>query len=155
MDTSITMTAEELEIVQRELRELESSGRTQIAARIKTAREWGDLKENAEYHAAKEDQAHLETRILKLRDAVRKAVVVTTSGSTEVVEHGSTVTYTDRSSGRAQTFRIVSPHEARPGDGTLSVASPIAKALIGRRLGEVVEVHTPAGPRGLAIDAIS
>jgi transcription elongation factor GreA len=155
MDTSITMTAEELEIVQRELRELESSGRSEIAARIKTAREWGDLKENAEYHAAKEDQAHLETRILKLRDAVRNAVVVTASGSTEVVEHGSTVTYTDRSSGSSKTFRIVSPHEAKPANGTLSVASPIAKALIGRRRGEIVEVQTPDGPRGLAIDVIS
>src|SRR5437763_11993714 len=104
----ITMTAEELEKVHEELRRLESSGRTAIAARIKTAREWGDLKENAEYHAAKEDQAHLETRIAKLRDTVRSAVVVESSGATDVVEHGSAVTYLDRFSGRQQTFRIVS-----------------------------------------------
>lgn len=149
------MTAEELENVQRELHELESTGRTQIAARIKTAREWGDLKENAEYHAAKEDQAHLETRILKLRDQVRGAVVVETTGSSELVEHGSTVTYTDRKSGRSQTHRIVSPNEAKPGEGTLSVASPIAKALMGRRVGDVVDVHVPAGVRQLAIDSIA
>lgn len=152
---SISMTAEELEAVQRELRELESSGRSEIAARIKTAREWGDLKENAEYHAAKEDQAHLETRIAKLRAQVRSAVVVQTTGSTEVVEHGSTVSYTDRTSNRTQTFRIVSPHEARPAEGSLSAASPIAKALIGRRVGDAVQVSTPAGVRQLVIDSVS
>jgi transcription elongation factor GreA len=152
---SITMTAEELESVQRELHELESTGRSEIAARIKTAREWGDLKENAEYHAAKEDQAHLETRILKLRAQVRGAVVVEASESTEVVGHGSTVTYTDRGSGREQTYRIVSQNEAKPGEGTLSAASPIARALIGHRVGEVVEVHVPTGVRQLAIDAIA
>ena len=72
------MTAKELESVRQELHQLETEGRRAIAARIKTAREWGDLKENAEYHAAKEDQAHLETRILKLRDQVRSATVVET-----------------------------------------------------------------------------
>lgn len=149
------MTAEELENAQRELYQLESTGRTQIAARIKTAREWGDLKENAEYHAAKEDQAHLETRIAKLRAQVRGAVIVEASGSGEHVEHGSTVTYTDQGSGRTQTYRIVSPVEAKPGEGTLSVASPIAKALIGRRVGDVVAVHVPSGVRQLAIDAIA
>jgi transcription elongation factor GreA len=155
MDDGITMTADELETVQRELRGLESTGRTQIAARIKTAREWGDLKENAEYHAAKEDQAHLETRILKLRASVRSATVVERTGSTEIVEHGSTVSYTDGSSGNQRTFRIVSPHEAKPSQGSLSVASPIAKALIGRRIGDAVEVQTPAGVRRLTIDSIA
>jgi transcription elongation factor GreA len=155
MNEGITMTAQELEAVQRELHELESAGRNQMAARIKTAREWGDLKENAEYHAAKEDQAHLETRILKLRDQVRSAVVVKTTGSTEIVEHGSTVSYTDQVSNRTQTFRIVSPNEARPGEGSLSATSPIAKALIGRRVGEAVAVQTPAGVRELVIDSVS
>jgi transcription elongation factor GreA len=155
MDEGTTMTAGELATVQRELRELESTGRTEIAARIKTAREWGDLKENAEYHAAKEDQAHLETRILKLRASVRGATVVETTGSTEIVEHGSTVAYTDGSSGKQRTFRIVSPHEAKPSQGSLSVASPIAKALIGRCVGDAVDVQTPAGVRQLTINTIS
>ena len=83
---SITMTADELEKIRRELGQLESTGRAQMAARIKTAREWGDLKENAEYHAAKEDQAHLETKIARLRDQIRSAVVVETSGTSETVE---------------------------------------------------------------------
>ena len=150
----ITMTAEELENVRRELHQLESRGRASMAARIKTAREWGDLKENAEYHAAKEDQAHLETRIARLRDQVRSAVVVRATGSTETVGHGSTVSYTDRSNSRQFSYRIVSPHEARPAQGTLSVASPVAKALIGSRVGDVVAVHTPRGVRELAVDSI-
>jgi transcription elongation factor GreA len=152
---SITMTAEELETVKRELRELESSGRAAMAARIKTAREWGDLKENAEYHAAKEDQAHLETRIAVLRDRILKTVVVENSGSTETVEHGSTVSYTDRTNDRAYSYRIVSPHDAKPSEGTLSVVSPVAQALIGRKVGDVVRVHTPKGVRELAVDSIS
>jgi transcription elongation factor GreA len=151
----ITMTAEELETIQRELRQLESAGRREIAARIKTAREWGDLKENAEYHAAKEDQAHLETRIVKLREQVRNAAVIELPGSADVVQHGSTVSYTDCATNRKQSFKIVSPHDARPAEGILSVASPVAKALIGRRAGEVIEVQTPNGVRKLSIDSIS
>jgi transcription elongation factor GreA len=152
---SITMTAEELENVRRELRELESAGRAAIAARIKTAREWGDLKENAEYHAAKEDQAHLETRIARLRDRVRSAVVVENTGTNETVEHGSTVSYTDRTNNREYSYRIVAPDEAKPAEGTLSVSSPVAQALIGSRVGDVVEVHTPRGVRQLAVHSIS
>jgi transcription elongation factor GreA len=151
----ITMTAEELETVQRELRELETAGRREIAARIKVAREWGDLKENAEYHAAKEDQGHLETRIAKLREQVRSAAVVPITESTETVQHGSTVSYTDQETNRTQTFKLVSPHDARPSEGSLSVASPVARALIGRRLGDVIEVHTPTGVRRLSVDSIS
>src|SRR5947209_5710231 len=132
---SITMTAEELESVRRELHDLESNGRSAIAARIKTAREWGDLKENGEYHAAKEDQAHLETRIARLRDQVRKATIVEAGGSGGIVAHGATVTWTDRASGRAQTFKIVAANEADPAGGRLSAQSPIAQALLGHRAG--------------------
>jgi transcription elongation factor GreA len=151
---SITMTADELENARRELRQLESTGRADMATRIKTAREWGDLKENAEYHAAKEDQAHLETRIARLRERIRKAVVVETTGSTDIVEHGSTVSYTDRTNNREYSYRIVSPNEAKPAEGTLSAASPVAQALIGGRVGDVIEVETPRGIRELAIDSI-
>src|SRR5580692_165501 len=93
MDT-IEMTAAELQKLRVELNELESGGRSQIAARIKTAREWGDLKENGEYHAAKEAQAHLETRILRLREQVRSAKVVKHAAS-DAVQHGATVVVTD------------------------------------------------------------
>jgi transcription elongation factor GreA len=154
MDT-VTMTAEELETARRDLRDLESAGRAEVAARIKTAREWGDLKENAEYHAAKEEQAHLETRIKILRERIRSAVVVQAAASTDSVGHGSTVSYTDRGTNRTQTYRIVSPHDARPTEGTLSASSPVAKALLGHRVGDVVEVQTPAGMRALVVDSIS
>jgi len=153
MDT-IEMTAAELKRLREELGELESGGRSQIAARIKTAREWGDLKENGEYHAAKEAQAHLETRILRLREQVRAAVVVEGTGSDDV-RHGSTVEVTDLGKGSTQTFKIVSPNEASPKDGLLSSSSPVAQALIGSRPGDEVEIPIPAGVRKLRVDSIS
>jgi transcription elongation factor GreA len=150
----ISMTEDELRRLQEELRELESAGRARIAAQIKTAREWGDLKENAEYHAAKEAQAHLETRILKLRAQMRAAVVVESAGGDEVT-HGSSVEITDTGTGRTQAFKIVSPNDAAPGEGKLSVSSPIAQALLGHGIGDVVQVSAPRGVRELRIDAIS
>jgi transcription elongation factor GreA len=151
---TITMTAEELEKLRSELRQLETEGRREMAARIKTAREWGDLKENAEYHAAKDQQAHLETRILRLREQLRRASVVEASGSGEVVGHGSTVAFVDQASGESQRVTIVSPNDARPGEGAISVASPIAGALLGHRIGDLVEVETPKGGRRLQIESI-
>jgi len=151
---TIEMTAAELQRLREELNELESGGRSAIAARIKTAREWGDLKENGEYHAAKEAQAHLETRILRLREQVRSAVVVEGTGGDDV-RHGSTVEVTDLGKGDTQTFKIVSPNEANPKEGLISSASPVAQALIGARPGDEVEIAIPAGVRRLRIDSIS
>lgn len=148
------MTEEELRRLRTELSELETDGRAAIAARIKTAREWGDLKENGEYHAAKEAQSHLETRILRLREQVRAAVVVERTASGRV-QHGSTVEVTDLNTERQQTFKIVSPNEANPKQGHLSALSPVAQALDGSAVGEVVEVAIPAGVRRLRIDSIS
>ena len=149
------MTAKERESIERELGQLETIGRREIAGRIKTAREWGDLKENAEYHAAKEEQARLETRIAKLREQIRTAAVMEVPASGGRVQHGSTVSYTDRSTNRQQTFRIVAPHDARPSDGALSSASPVARALLGRGIGEVIEVPTPKGVRMLHVDSLT
>jgi transcription elongation factor GreA len=154
MDT-IEMTAGELQRLQEELNELESRGRAGIAARIKTAREWGDLKENGEYHAAKEAQAHLETRILRLREQVRAAVVVDAAASGDDVRHGSTVDVTDLGTGGTQSFKIVSPNEASPKEGLISSISPVAQALIGSRAGDEVEIAIPAGVRKLRVDSIS
>jgi transcription elongation factor GreA len=153
---SIPMSASELEALQSELAALETAGRTEMAARIKTAREWGDLKENAEYHAAKEAQAHLETEILRLREQIRNANVVERVDGADVVQHGSTVTFTEPAkNNRTQTYTIVSPHDAKPSEGTLSSASPVAQALIGARVGSVVEVRTPSGARQLMVDRIA
>jgi transcription elongation factor GreA len=140
--------------VRHELNELESGGRSQIAARIKTAREWGDLKENGEYHAAKEAQAHLETRILRLREQVRAAVVVEAATGDDV-RHGTTIEVTDLGKGGTQTFKIVSPNEANPKAGLISSTSPVAQALIGSRPGDEVEIPIPAGVRRLRVDSIS
>jgi transcription elongation factor GreA len=154
MDT-IEMTAGELQRLREELNELESGGRAGIAARIKTAREWGDLKENGEYHAAKEAQAHLETRILRLREQVRAAVVVEGASSSDEVRHGATVAVTDLGKGSTQSFKIVSPNEANPKEGLISSASPVAQALMAKRAGDEVEIPIPAGVRKLRIDSIS
>ncbi len=153
MDT-IEMTAAELQKLRVELNELESGGRSQIAARIKTAREWGDLKENGEYHAAKEAQAHLETRILRLREQVRAAVVVESDGG-DSVQHGSTVGVTDLGKGSTQSFKIVSPNDANPKEGLISTTSPVAQALIGGRVGDEVQLPIPAGIRRLRIDSVA
>jgi len=154
---TIDMTAAELQRLRHELNELESDGRSQIAARIKTAREWGDLKENGEYHAAKEAQAHLETRILRLREQVRAAVVVEDAAGDDVhdVRHGNTIEVTDLGKGDTQTFKIVSPNEANPKAGLISSTSPVAQALIGSRPGDEVEIEIPAGVRRLRVDSIS
>ncbi len=154
MDDTIEKTAAELQRLREELNELESDGRSQIAARIKTAREWGDLKENGEYHAAKEAQAHLETKILRLRGQVRSAVVVEDSGSDEI-RHGASVEVTDLGKDAAQKFKIVSPNESNPKEGLLSSASPVAQALLGKAVGDVVEIPIPAGVRRLRIDSIA
>lgn len=148
------MTADELGRLRQELTELEGEGRSVMAERIKSAREFGDLKENGEYHAAKEAQAHLETRILRLREQLRAAVIVDAAGG-DRVQHGSTVEVTDLGTDAPQEFRIVSPHDADPAGGRLSASSPVAQALIGAAVGDVVEVEIPAGVRRLRIDAIS
>ena len=145
------MTPEGLDALRSELERLETEGRQEIAARIKTAREWGDLKENAEYHAAKEEQAHLETRIARLADQLRSAVVVSGGANTGAVEFGSTVEFSDEATGRTQTFTLVGSYEARGGEGKLSNDSPVAKALLGHREGDTVAVPTPRGERRLKI----
>src|SRR3954463_13933159 len=142
--TENAITARGLEALRTELEQLEGDGREQIAAQIKTAREWGDLKENAEYHAAKEARAHLETRILRLREKLLSAEVVEVQGGDEV-GFGSTVEVEDEQTGKSMTYTLVSSTQASPGDGKLSMDSPVAGALIGRRAGEVARVQTPRG----------
>jgi transcription elongation factor GreA len=148
------MTAEELESLRAELEDLEGRGRTEIAEQIKTARGWGDLKENAEYHAAKEAQAHLETKILKLRDRLLTAKVVEPALG-DVAEYGSTVEIEDEKTGSRVTYTLVSSREAKPAEGKLSIDSPVAAALRGRRAGDVAVVQTPRGERRLRVASVS
>ena len=150
-DAANMITADGLVRLEAELAELEGDGRREIAARIKTAREWGDLKENSEYHDAKNEQAHLETKIARLRERIASAVVVdATAGDGDVVAFGSTVRVRD-DGGAEQTWQIVSAPDAAPGDGKLSAESPVAIALLGRAVGDTAAVALPKGTRALTI----
>jgi transcription elongation factor GreA len=149
------ITAEGLEKLKAELHELETEGRRTMAARILAARDLGDLKENAEYHIAKEDQAHLETRILRLNQRLREArVVETPAGATDKVVFGSTVTVLDEESGKQMTYTIVGPTEADMAAGKLSAESPVAQALLGTKVGKVAKVSTPRGERKLRVEKL-
>jgi transcription elongation factor GreA len=147
-------TAAGLEALTAELAELEGGGRREIAERIKIARDFGDLKENSEYHDAKNDQAHLETKIARVRDKISRAVIVEDSPADGIAGLGSSVTVRDET-GREQTWQIVSSHEAAPSEGRLSVESPVARALAGRRAGEAAAINLPRGKRELTIVRIS
>jgi transcription elongation factor GreA len=155
-DTNTNLTpAAGLQSLEQELAQLEGEGRRDIAARIKTAREWGDLKENAEYHDAKNDQAHLETKIARLRSRIANAVVVDDQGTRgSSVGFGSTVVVVDEEGGE-ETWQIVGSAEAAPREGRLSAESPLATALIGREPGERVSVALPRGERTLTVRSVS
>jgi len=145
------MTAQGLAELQAEIARLEGEGRAAIAGDIKTARDYGDLKENAEYHDAKERQAHLETRILRLREQLANAIVVDADGDGDAVGFGSSVAVRDEASGRVSTYTLVSSLEADAAAGKLSVDSPVARALRGKRAGDQVTVATPRGSRVLRL----
>jgi transcription elongation factor GreA len=148
------MTADGLAALRAELERLEGEGRQEIAEQIKTARAWGDLKENAEYHAAKDAQAHLETRILQLREQLLNAQVVEDGAAGETVAFGSTVEVEDEGTGRRSTYRLVSQLEAAPAEGRLGFDSPVGVALRDLRVGEVAVVATPRGERRLRVLSI-
>jgi transcription elongation factor GreA len=144
-----------LAALEAEIRELETVGRRAIAARILTARGHGDLKENGEYHAAKEDQAHLETRILRLRQRRRNAVVVDVAeASGAAFAFGRSAEVRDEDTGEVHVWTIVGATEAERAQGKLSVESPVGKALLGHAAGATVEVRTPRGSRRLTIERI-
>ena len=154
-DAQYRITQDGLDRLEAELNALETTARQEIAARIKTAREWGDLKENAEYHDAKNDQAHLETKIKRLRDRSRNAIVVESSAGASVVGLGSTVTVVDEDGGSERTYTLVAPNDAEPSTGAISADSPLAHALSGAKVGDVVTFTAPRGDRKLRIEALA
>jgi transcription elongation factor GreA len=154
MSDPVLMTAEDYAALTAEIERLETEGRRAISERIKTAREWGDLKENAEYHDAKNDQAHLETKILLLRDKEKHAEVVEAQVGGDRVGFGSTVVVEDVTSGKENTFTLVSVTEAKPGEGKIASSSPVGVALDGAKVGQTVEVQTPKGGRPMKVLAI-
>jgi transcription elongation factor GreA len=150
------ITAEGLASLEGELQGLEGDGRRAIAERIKTAREWGDLKENSEYHDAKNDQAHLETKIVRLRERISTAVVVEAVQAADgAVAFGSTVAVREGEGGTERSWTIVGSHDAAPAQGKLSADSPVARALIGHNTGETVTVALPKGVVVLTILSIA
>jgi transcription elongation factor GreA len=144
----VPMTVEGHASLMEELRRLKEEERPKISAEIGVAREHGDLKENAEYHAAREKQSLVEGRIADLEDKLARAEVIDTSllGGPRI-RFGAHVTLEDVESGKVLAYRIVGPDEADLAKGSISVSSPVAKALIGREVGDEVNVHAPGGRR--------
>jgi transcription elongation factor GreA len=135
------ITAQGLDELRAELTDLEGPRREAMAKRIKVAREEGDLKENAEYHTAKEDQAHLETRIKRLRERLHNAF-------------GLTAEVLDESTGSVNTWTLVGSTEANLTEGRLSAESPIGQALRDAKPGEKVKVQTPKGSRTFIVQKL-
>jgi len=142
------ITAEGIAALREELEHLEGPARQEMAARIKVAREEGDLKENAEYHVAKEDQAHMETRIKRLQERLRNAVVVEVDESAgDSFAFGRSAEVLDEGSGKTSVWTLVGSTEANLAEGRLSAESPIGKALMGAAVGASVQVETPRGAK--------
>lgn len=139
-------TAEGLENLKQELHRLTTVERPSISQQIAEARDKGDLSENAEYHAAKEAQGLLELKIAKLQETIRNARVIDTSKlDNSKVMMLAQVTIKNMANNKTMTYHLVPENEADLKQGKLSVNSPIAQALMGKTLGEIVEVNAPAG----------
>ncbi len=152
MPDTVKMTQAAYDRLETEAEELEGEARRDAAEKIGTARAEGDLKENAEYHAAKNDAAMLEAKIARIRDQLRAAEIVEPAEG-DTAGMGSTVTYED--GGEKRTFTLVPAAEADPGKGRLSIDSPVGSALAGARKGDTRSIETPSGPRDARIVAIS
>jgi transcription elongation factor GreA len=148
-----SITADGLEELKAELERLEGPARKEMAERIKAARELGDLKENADYHIAKEDQAHLETKIKRLRIRLRDAVVVEVDDGADTFAFGRTAEVVDES-GRTHTWTLVGPTEADMSAGRLSAESPVGQALRDGKVGADFVVETPKGDRTFKISKL-
>lgn len=145
-EKSYPMTAEGKEKLEAELKDLKLVKRPEVIQRIKVARSFGDLSENSEYDAAKDEQSHLEDRIAQVEEMLKYADVVDNeSVDPNEVAVGKTVTYTEVGEDDPETYTIVGSDESDPLSGKISNDSPIAKALIGRKKGETVSITTPGG----------
>jgi transcription elongation factor GreA len=146
------MTAGGFARLEEELRYLKSTARPEIIRAIAEAREHGDLSENAEYHAARERQSFIEGRVAELEDKIARAEVIDVSslnGST--VKFGATVTLVDEDTDAEAAYQLVGEMEADVKEGRLSITAPLARALIGKEVGDSVEVMTPAGSKAYEI----
>lgn len=148
----IPMTAAGHEAMEQELKHLKSVERPRIIAAISEARKHGDLSENAEYHAAKEQQGLNEARVAELEDTLARAEVIDVSKlSGKTVKFGATVKLVDEDTDEEVTYQIVGDNEADVKKGKISISSPISRALIGKTVGDSVEVATPGGGKSYEI----
>jgi transcription elongation factor GreA len=140
------MTAEALDALRAELKHKEEVEKPALAARLKTAIEMGDLSENADYAAAKEDQSFLQGRIDELKQMIRWATIIEEKvGSYDSVELGCHVTVLEEGEGEPETFRLVGKVEANPREGRISDESPLGRALLHHKVGDTVRVEAPDG----------
>ena len=148
MSRQSVITQEGLEKLKEEIEHLSTVKRREVAERIKEAREFGDIAENAEYDDAKNEQALLEQRIAQLEERLRRSTVIDEKDiSTDEVQVGSVVHVKDQKSGDSQKFQLVGSAEADPAEQKLSNESPIGMALMGHKRNEVVTVDVPRGPK--------
>jgi transcription elongation factor GreA len=141
------LTPEGLEELKAKIQDLQTRRRAEVAQRIKEAREFGDIAENSEYDDAKNEQAMLEKQIADLEEKLRRARVIDRNEvSGDVVNVGVTVHVKDQKTDKSTKFKIVGSAEANPSESKLSNESPVGKALLGHRRGEIVSVPVPRGP---------
>ncbi|MCM3002584.1 transcription elongation factor GreA [Priestia koreensis] len=149
------MTKEGKEKLEQELEYLKSVKRKEVVERIKTARGFGDLSENSEYDAAKDEQAFVEARIATLENMIRNAKIIEEDAeNSSVVSLGKSVTFVELPDGDEETYTIVGSAEADPFEGKISNDSPIAKSLMGKQIGDEVVVQTPGGEMSVKIVTI-
>jgi transcription elongation factor GreA len=154
-DKVFPMTLGGKEKLEQELEFLKSVKRKEVVERIKIARSFGDLSENSEYDSAKEEQAFVEGRITTLENMIRKAKIIEEAEmSTDGVSLGRSVTFIELPNGEAETYIIVGSAEADPFEGKISNDSPIAKSLMGKKVGDEVTVQTPGGDMSVRITEI-
>ncbi|MDL1900175.1 transcription elongation factor GreA [Anaerolineae bacterium CFX9] len=155
MNDTVYLTTEGKDDLERELDVLINVKRPELARKLTEAVAQGDLKENADYHDAKEQQAFIEGRIKYIETILKTAVVVENNGNTDVVSIGSQVTIVEDGSTEEETYTIVGAAEANPSEGKISNASPIGSALLGKSKGAKVKVSTPAGELSFKIKRIN
>jgi len=155
MADRVPMTRAGYDKLETDLRELKSVERPKIVKEIELARAHGDLSENAEFHAAKERQGHIETRIMQIEDRLARAQVIDPSGSAnDQVRFGATVVLLDTDSGEEVTYTLVGEDESNAAEGLISITSPIARALLGKGVDDVVKVRVPKGNREFEVREI-
>jgi transcription elongation factor GreA len=150
----VFLTEEGLKKLEEELDYLETEKRAQVAARIQSAKEEGDISENAEYDDAKHEQAFVEGRIMTLRAMIRNAAIIEENGPSDVVRLGSRVTVLEDGFDESEVYHLVGSAEADPLNGRVSNESPIGRALMGKRAGAAVSYHAPAGEIRLTVLSI-